>query len=205
MKECVDLRQGDMAHLLFRAAIRFRKYGLTVGLPFVKHLFHSYKHENAIVLMLNMAEELRNEPSLKLLAVLAYQFSNKSSEAIALLREVSRTSLTTSDYCALSEGFGVCGCYDEVYDIALEVMGLNLSDKVVDNLTTVPIEAAAAAAAAKSQNTTSCLNSPLTTQSVIDTASSKASAAAAVMAKLITNVVALQNANPDNSFSSTSS
>lgn len=75
-----------MAHLLFRAAIRFRKYGLQVGLPLVKHLFNSYRYENAQELMLNMAEELRHEAPLKLLAVLAYQFSGKSNDAINLLK-----------------------------------------------------------------------------------------------------------------------
>lgn len=114
MRECVDLRQGDMAHLLFRAAIRFRKYGLTIGFPLVRYLFESYKRENARELMRSMAEELQGSAEMRVLAVLAYQFSGLYDESMALWAQIPRESLTTSDYCALAESLGMMGRYEDV-------------------------------------------------------------------------------------------
>ncbi|KEG15194.1 hypothetical protein DQ04_00151130 [Trypanosoma grayi] len=114
MKECVELRQGDMAHLLFRASIRFRKYGMTVGFQLVKHLFDSYRVDNAKDLMKNMADELRGDESLRMLAVLAYQFAGHNAEAHALLQEIPEGKLTTADYAALIEAYGMTAKYDDI-------------------------------------------------------------------------------------------
>ncbi|ORC92174.1 uncharacterized protein TM35_000043880 [Trypanosoma theileri] len=115
MKECVELRQGDMAHLLFRASIRFRKYGMKMGFQLFKHLFDSYRSDNAKDLMKNMADELRSEDSLKMLAVLAYQFSGQFSLAHDLLQEIPKEELTTADYSALIEVYGMTSKYNEIF------------------------------------------------------------------------------------------
>ncbi|KPA86298.1 putative mitochondrial hypothetical protein [Leptomonas pyrrhocoris] len=117
MKECVELRQGDMAHLLFRASIRFRKYGLTLGFPFVRYLFESYKRENAKELMRGMAEELKANEEMRVLAVLAYQFSGQHEESVALWAQIPPDKLTTGDYCALLESLGMTGRYDDVVQV----------------------------------------------------------------------------------------
>ncbi|KAG5492172.1 hypothetical protein GH5_01079 [Leishmania sp. Ghana 2012 LV757] len=122
MRECVDLRQGDMAHLLFRAAIRFRKYGLTITSPFVRYLYESYKRENAKELMRSMAEELKTHDEMKVLAVLAYQFSGQREESVALWEAVPKEKITTGDYCAVLEGMGITGCFTEVVDFAERVV-----------------------------------------------------------------------------------
>lgn len=123
MRECVDLRQGDMAHLLFRATIRFRKYGLQVGYPFVRCLFESYRLDNAKELLKNMADELRNEAPLRFTAVLAYQLSGEHAQAMALLREIPEDTLQTADYCALLESFGASAAYEDIERMTTELLG----------------------------------------------------------------------------------
>ncbi|RNF23283.1 uncharacterized protein Tco025E_02992 [Trypanosoma conorhini] len=124
MRECVELRQGDMAHLLFRASIRFRRYGMKIGFQLVKHLFDSYRTENAKELMKNMADELRGEDSLKLLAVLAYQFAGQYAEARELLQEIPQEQLTTSDYTALIEAYGMTSRYGEIMELVRQLVAL---------------------------------------------------------------------------------
>lgn len=122
MRECVSLRQGDMAHLLFRAAIRFRKYGLQIGYPFVRSLFESYRTDNARELMRNMAEELRNDPTLRFIAVLAYQLSGDPVRAAALWKEIPSDTLQTSDYCALIESLGTTAAYEDAMRLTKELL-----------------------------------------------------------------------------------
>ncbi|GET92813.1 hypothetical protein, conserved [Leishmania tarentolae] len=122
MRECVDLRQGDMAHLLFRAAIRFRKYGLTITFPFVRYLYDSYKRESAKELMRGMAEELKTQDEMKVLAVLAYQFSGQREESAALWESVPKEKVTTNDYCAVLDGMGMTGSFTDIVDFAERVI-----------------------------------------------------------------------------------
>nr|CCM19123.1 hypothetical protein, conserved [Leishmania guyanensis] len=122
MRECVDLRQGDMAHLLFRAAIRFRKYGVTITFPFVRYLYESYKRESAKELMRSMAEELKAHDEMKVMAVLAYQFSGQREESVALWESIPKEKITTNDYCAVLEGMGMTGYFKDVVDFAKRVI-----------------------------------------------------------------------------------
>lgn len=122
MRECVELRQGDMAHLLFRAAIRFRKYGLTVGYPLVRHLYHSYKHDNAKELMKDMADEMRGDAALRFIAVLSYLFCGQVERGQALLAEIPRAQLTTENLCALAESYGSAGQVERVSELADEML-----------------------------------------------------------------------------------
>ncbi|ESL10068.1 hypothetical protein TRSC58_02203 [Trypanosoma rangeli SC58] len=125
MRECVELRQGDMAHLLFRASIRFRRYGMTIGFQLVKHLFDSYRTDNAKDLMKNMADELRGEDSLKMLAVLAYQFAGQFKEAHTLLQEIPQEQLKTADYTALIEAYGMTSRYDKIMKLVQHLIAMD--------------------------------------------------------------------------------
>ncbi|KAK7201310.1 PPR repeat/Pentatricopeptide repeat domain containing protein [Novymonas esmeraldas] len=154
MRECVDLRQGDMAHLLFRAAIRFRKYGLTIGFPFVRHLYESYKRESAKELMANMAHELKAHKDMRMLAVLAYQFSGMREESVALWETVPKETVTTQDYCAVLEGMGMTGLFKDIVSFA---------ERVIDDVTAtqhrgIDLSAVVSAAAVASRGSTAALN-----------------------------------------------
>ncbi|KAF5225646.1 hypothetical protein ECC02_001410 [Trypanosoma cruzi] len=129
MRECVDLRQGDMAHLLFRASIRFRRYGMKIGFQLVKHLFDSYRTDNAKDLMKNMADELRGEESLKMLAVVAYQFAGEYDEARELLQEIPQERLVTSDYTALIEAYGMTSRYDEIMNLVRQLFSTHKANQ----------------------------------------------------------------------------
>ncbi|KPI85466.1 hypothetical protein ABL78_5487 [Leptomonas seymouri] len=155
MKECVDLRQGDMAHLLFRAAIRFRKYGLTIGFPFVRYLFESYKRENAKELMRSMAEELKASEEMRVLAVLADQFSGQYEASMALWAQIPKEKITTGDYCALLESLGMTGRYDEVVQLSRDVV----EDVIALRRSDVDLNAVISCAATASRGSSSALRS----------------------------------------------
>lgn len=122
MKECVELRQGDMAHLLFRASIRFRKYGMPMHYPLVKHLFDSYRSDNARDLMKNMADELRGDETLRMLAVLSYQLSGKYEEGEKLLQEIPLEKIGTEDYCALLGTYGMTSQYRRIISLTNQLL-----------------------------------------------------------------------------------
>ncbi|KEG05255.1 polyadenylation/uridylation factor 1, partial [Trypanosoma grayi] len=84
MEECVKYAQHDMAHLLFRALLRFRKYGCTISIDALRHLFESYKENDSSELMLQLANEMRGDPALRPLCVAAYLFAGHPDEAEAL-------------------------------------------------------------------------------------------------------------------------
>jgi pentatricopeptide repeat protein len=155
MKECVDLRQGDMAHLLFRAAIRFRKYGVTIGFSFVRALFESYKRENAKELMQSMAQELRTNDEMKVLAVLAYQFAGQHKESTALWAEIPKEKITTQDYCALVESLGMTGRYDDVVELTHDVVG----DVIARHRRDIDLSAVVSCAAVSTRGSSTALRS----------------------------------------------
>lgn len=61
LKECVFLKQADMAHLLFRAALRFSQMGSIVRPSFLVYLYQAYRGNKAVEgILKSIAEELRN-------------------------------------------------------------------------------------------------------------------------------------------------
>ena len=157
MRECVELRQGDMAHLLFRAAVRFRKYGVKVGFPFVRCLFESYKRDNAKELMRGMAEEMKANDEMKVLAVLAYQFSGQHAESMALWAQIPKEKITTSDYCALLESFGMTGHYDDVVQLAQGVV----DDVIARHRRDIDLDAVVSTAVVSNHGSSTALRSVL--------------------------------------------
>ncbi|CAD2216737.1 hypothetical protein AGDE_09356 [Angomonas deanei] len=123
MRECVDLHQGDMAHLLFRASIRFRKYGLEVTPPLVKYLYESYRKDNAKDLMNNMAEELCADEAFRFLSVLAFLFGGSASRAKELLAQIPKGTITTEEYCSLVETYGMTRAYDDIKALLKDLEG----------------------------------------------------------------------------------
>ena len=110
MKECVDLRQSDMAHLLFRASLRFRKYGLKLSYVCVKHLYDSYRAGSAKDMMGSLADEIHKDlegnAELRPLVLGALIFAEQYDKATALKDSIPPAQLTTEDLCAMIEAYG---------------------------------------------------------------------------------------------------
>ncbi|KNH04076.1 polyadenylation/uridylation factor 1 [Perkinsela sp. CCAP 1560/4] len=105
MEECVRLSQHDLAHLLFRAFLRFRKYGCKVTVECMRYLFESYKGTNSTELMNQLAVEMSGESELRPLCIAALLFSGKVKEAENLRKTIPDTQLTTSDIVAMIDGY----------------------------------------------------------------------------------------------------
>eukprot|EP00796_Vickermania_ingenoplastis_P012503 gene12503-8559_t len=105
LEECVTYSQHDMAHLLFRAFLRFRKYGCQISVTAVRHLFESYKTTDSKDLILQLADEMKDDPSLRALCIAAYLFAGKETEAEALRNGVPVSDLPQEDVFALVEGY----------------------------------------------------------------------------------------------------
>ena len=120
MSECIATRQSDMAHLLFRAAVRFRKYGVKLSNECVRILFDSYRGNQARELMETLANELRREKDMRAIVMTAYIFADQPEAALAVKAEIPREELTTEDFCAVIEGFGALGRHQEIEGIVKE-------------------------------------------------------------------------------------
>ncbi|EPY19351.1 hypothetical protein STCU_09506 [Strigomonas culicis] len=105
LQECVVYAQHDMAHLLFRASLRFRKYGCVVTVNSIRALFDSYKRSDSSDLMVQLGNEMKSDASLRPLCIAAYLFGGREEEADALWGGVSATTLTKDDFLALVSGY----------------------------------------------------------------------------------------------------
>ncbi|GET87708.1 hypothetical protein, conserved [Leishmania tarentolae] len=117
LEECVKYGQHDMAHLLFRAFLRFRKYGCTMTVNSIRCLFESYRHNDAADLMLQLALEMKDVAELRPLCIAAYLFSNKEAEAQALFEGLSLTELGADDVVALICGYQKLRRSDKLQEI----------------------------------------------------------------------------------------
>ena len=105
MEECVRLAQHDLAHLLFRAFLRFRKYGCKITVECLRYLFDSYKGTNSSELMNQLAQEMSGETELRPLCIAALLFAGKVNEAENLRKNVPLEQLTTGDIVAMIDGY----------------------------------------------------------------------------------------------------
>ena len=105
MEECVRLAQHDLAHLLFRAFLRFRKYGCKITVQCLRYLFDSYKGTDSSELMSQLAQEMSGESELRPLCIAALLFAGKVEEAEKLRQTVSFSQLGTGDIIALIDGY----------------------------------------------------------------------------------------------------
>lgn len=120
MSECVSTRQSDMAHLLFRAAVRFRKYGVRLSTDAVRILFESYRGSQARELMEALANELRHEKDMRAIVMTAYLFAGRQDAAEEVKNGIPKDELTTDDFCAMVDGSGAVGNHEAVVEYVKE-------------------------------------------------------------------------------------
>ncbi|RHW74159.1 kinetoplast polyadenylation/uridylation factor 1 [Trypanosoma brucei equiperdum] len=128
MEECVKYSQHDMAHLLFRAFLRFRKYGCVITVDALRHLFESYKENDSSDLMLQLANEMRGDPALRALCVAAYLFANHLEEAETLQEGLAFSDLTRDDIIALIEGYDKLNKTEKIMDVLKNVTEITKND-----------------------------------------------------------------------------
>ncbi|KAL7705791.1 kinetoplast polyadenylation/uridylation factor 1 [Lotmaria passim] len=105
LEECVKYAQHDMAHLLFRAFLRFRKYGCVMTVNSIRYLFESYRDNNSTDLMLQLAQEMKDVAGLRPLCIAAFLFANHEADAEALREGLSLAQLGKDDLLALISGY----------------------------------------------------------------------------------------------------
>ncbi|RNE98266.1 polyadenylation/uridylation factor 1 [Trypanosoma rangeli] len=126
MEECVKYSQHDMAHLLFRAFLRFRKYGCVISVDALRYLFESYKENDSGELMVQLANEMRSDPAMRPLCIAAYLFANHPAEADALQEGLAFSDLTRDDIIALIDGYDKLRRTEKVMEVLQGVTRLNL-------------------------------------------------------------------------------
>lgn len=125
LEECVKLSQHDMAHLLFRAFVRFRKYGCTINVSALRHLFESYKGTDNVEMMLQLAVEMQSDPDLRPFCIAAYLFARRPDEAEALRAKIPLADVTAHDVQGMIEGYGKLNMGEKVLQIIDELPALN--------------------------------------------------------------------------------
>jgi pentatricopeptide repeat protein len=117
LEECVRHAQHDMAHLLFRALLRFRKYGCTVTIDSLRYLFESYRENDSSELMLQIANELKAEPEMRPFCIAAFLFGGQVDEAEAMFQAVPLANLTAQDIVAIVEGYVQHGMTEKILSV----------------------------------------------------------------------------------------
>ncbi|CUG88539.1 pentatricopeptide repeat protein, putative [Bodo saltans] len=117
LEECVKFGQHDMAHLLFRAFLRFRKYGCNITIDALRYLFESYKETDSSELMLQLANEMKADPSLRALSIAAYLFAGATESAEALRANVIAEEMTADDFIAVAEGYAKLHQVDKLNEL----------------------------------------------------------------------------------------
>ncbi|KAI5690917.1 PPR repeat family [Leishmania braziliensis] len=129
LEECVKYAQHDMAHLLFRALLRFRKYGCVITVNSIRCLFESYRNNDSGELMYQLAQEMKDVPELRPLCIAAYLFANREADAEALREGLSLTELGSEDVLALISGYEKLRRVEKLQEILQAVSGMS-TDKI---------------------------------------------------------------------------
>ena len=114
LEDCVRHGQHDMAHLLFRAFLRFRRHGCVISIDALRNLFDSYKGTDNSEMMLQLAAEMKGEPGLRAFCIAAYLFAGKPEDAEALKASVKPTELQAQDLIAIVEGYDKLNKRDKI-------------------------------------------------------------------------------------------
>jgi pentatricopeptide repeat protein len=125
LEECVTYAQHDMAHLLFRAFLRFRKYGCVMTVNSIRYLFESYRDNNSTDLMLQLAQEMKEVEGLRPLCIAAFLFANHEADAEALREGLSLVELGKEDLLALISGYEKLQRGEKLREIAAVVPQVN--------------------------------------------------------------------------------
>ncbi|KAK7199258.1 kinetoplast polyadenylation/uridylation factor 1 [Novymonas esmeraldas] len=117
LEECVKYGQHDMAHLLFRAFLRFRKYGCVMTVHSIRCLFESYRNTDSSELMLQLAQEMKDVAELRPLCIAAYLFASHEADAEALRDGSLPTEWGSDDAVALISGYEKLKRADKLLEI----------------------------------------------------------------------------------------
>ena len=130
MEECVKFDTADLAHLLFRASLRFSKYGVVTSPQTLQLLLDGYKNSDAVPLMLQLAKEVQTSPSGRPLAMAAFLFAGKVEEAEAIKTAIGAEGnpFTRNDFVALVQGYAKLQNTAKVRDVVVEASGV-LTDR----------------------------------------------------------------------------
>lgn len=118
LKECMVLKQSDLAHLLFRAALRFNAFGTVARPSFVKLLYQSYRgNKGGERVIKNIADELKGK-EMHSMAAIGYCLAGDSSGIDCF----PFSSATAEDVVVLIECCGLVGWYHAVYNILVRLV-----------------------------------------------------------------------------------
>ena len=105
LEDCVRFGQHAMAHLLFRAFLRFRKFGCVISIDALRNLFDSYKGTDNIEMMRQLANELKDQDGMRAFCIAAYLFAGMLEEAEALKSAIPSKEIQAQDLIAMAEGY----------------------------------------------------------------------------------------------------
>lgn len=116
LKDCATLRQADMAHLLFRAGLRFHRYGVVIPAVFLKSLYQSYRGNRGMsAVMRNVSDELRKVEGLAFLSSLASVLASNDGPWVCAEEDILK--LSPEDLIAVLECFGLIGKANEMIQL----------------------------------------------------------------------------------------
>ena len=118
LEECTKWDTSDLAHLLFRASLRFAKYGVKTSPRTMHLLLQSYKNaKSARELMLKLGGELQGKSSTESLAIAAYLFAKDPARAEKVRADLKQKGpLTINAYQGLVEGYARLGNTNKVVE-----------------------------------------------------------------------------------------
>ncbi len=159
MEECVRLSQHDLAHLLFRAFLRFRKYGCQISLDALRLLFDSYRGTDNADMMLQLAKEMSADADLRAFCIAAYLYAGRVDEAERLRAAVPAGQVEAKDVIAMVHGYHKLRMPDKVLELvrgvaATHAPGGGGSDAASASASSTAADAAGDAASASSPSST---------------------------------------------------
>lgn len=105
LRECIMYSQDDIAHLLFRAAVRFDKFGPVVRPSFLKLLYHAFKDsENCQQIFISIGEEMSKMEKKDVLSTCAFVLGGKKC---CKVDHFTFENLTSDEITLLIECFGL--------------------------------------------------------------------------------------------------
>lgn len=130
LKECVFLRQADMAHLLVRAALRFSQMGPILQPSFLIHLYRAYRGNNSVVSVLRGIGDELQKPNFGLeekdfLSYIAYLLSGDKKLSA---NQVPLTLLTSDNVMVLIECLSIVSSNHEVVGVLKQFVEREASD-----------------------------------------------------------------------------
>ena len=140
MEECVRLSQHDMAHLLFRAFLRFRKYGCQISLDALRLLFESYRGTDNSDMMLQLAQEMSGEPELRAFCIAAYLYAGRLDEAEQLKASIPASEIEAQDFVAMVHGYHKLQLPEKIIELVRGLVTLTTNSNSASSETSSSIQ-----------------------------------------------------------------